>query len=180
VLVLLQSVTFAAALWTAGVARSDSKLSVGLVGCALAAAVVLLVFGGDALAGAVGLLSALLTVATVVAIAVAVVDQREVNMQSVGGAVCIYLLFGMIFLFLYGAVAELGSGLFFAQGTDGTRSIRLYFSYVTLATLGYGDYTPDGNIGRTLAIVEALVGQLYLVTVVALLVSRMRGRRSED
>jgi hypothetical protein len=180
VLVLLESVTFVTALWTAGVARSDSKLSVGLVGCALAAAVVLLVFGGNALAGAVGLLSGLLAVATVAAIAVAVVDQREVNAQSVGGAVCVYLLFGMIFLFVYGAVAELGSGQLFAQGTDGTRSIRLYFSYVTLATLGYGDYTPANGVGRTLAIVEALVGQLYLVTVVAVLVSRMRVRRSED
>ena len=48
----------------------------------------------------------------------------------------------MIFLFVYGAVAALGSGPFFAQGMDGTRSLRLYFSYVTLATLGYGDYTP--------------------------------------
>jgi hypothetical protein len=69
-----------------------------------------------------------------------------------------------------------GSGDFFAQGTDGTRSLRLYFSFVTLATLGYGDYTPAHELGRTLAIVEALFGQLYLVTVIALLVSRMRGR----
>jgi len=51
---------------------------------------------------------------------------------------------------------------------------RLYFSFVTLATLGYGDYTPAGSLGRTLAIVEALFGQLYLVTVIAVLVSRMR------
>ena len=67
----------------------------------------------------------------------------------------------------------------FAQGTDGTRAIRLYFSYVTLATLGYGDYTPAANVGRTLAVLEALLGQIYLVTVVALLVSRLR-RKEED
>ena len=60
-----------------------------------------------------------------------------------------------------------------AQGTDGTVSLRLYFSYVTLATLGYGDYTAAGDLGHTLAIVEALFGQLYLVTVVAVLVSRL-------
>jgi hypothetical protein len=54
--------------------------------------------------------------------------------------------------------------------------LRLYFSFVTLATLGYGDYTAAGELGRTLAIVEALVGQLYLVTVIAVLVSRMRRR----
>jgi Ion channel len=74
-------------------------------------------------------------------------------------------------------VAVLGDGYFFAQGTDGTRALRTYFSYVTLATLGYGDYTPSGNLGHTLAVVEALLGQLYLVTVVALLVARMRPAR---
>jgi hypothetical protein len=96
------------------------------------------------------------------------------------GAICVYLLFGMLFLFLYSVAATLGSGPFFAQGTDGTRSIRLYFSYVTLATLGYGDYTPAGGIGRTLAIVEAIFGQLYLVTVVAVLVSSFGRRRGPD
>ena len=91
------------------------------------------------------------------------------------GAVCIYVLIGMLFVFLYGVIAVVSSGDFFAQGTDGTRSLRLYFSFVTLATLGYGDYTPAHELGRTLAIVEALFGQLYLVTVIAVLVSRMRG-----
>ena len=86
----------------------------------------------------------------------------------------------MIFLFVYGAAASLGDGAFFAQGTDGTRALRLYFSYVTLATLGYGDYTPAGNFGHAVAIIEALFGQLYLVTVVAVLVSRMRPRRALD
>ena len=102
------------------------------------------------------------------------------NAQSVTGAVCIYLLFGIIFLFLYTSVALIGSGPFFVQGTDGTRALRLYFSYVTLATLGYGDYTPSGEVGHTLAILEALLGQLYLVTVLALLVSRLRARHEDD
>ncbi|MBW8741904.1 MAG: two pore domain potassium channel family protein [Acidobacteria bacterium] len=115
---------------------------------------------------------------TVVAIATGVVDQDEVNAQSVTGAICIYLLFGLVFLFLYGAIAVLDSGTFFAQGTDGTRALRVYFSYVTLATLGYGDYTPAGELGHLLAVLEALIGQLYLVTVIALLVSRLR--RGDD
>ena len=63
--------------------------------------------------------------------------------------------------------------------TDGTRSLRLYFSYVTLATLGYGDYTPAGNLGHMLAVLEALIGQLYLVTILALLVSRLRVQGSD-
>jgi len=139
----------------------------------------LLVFGGNGFAGAVGILSGLLTVATIGTVALGVIDQGEANVRAVTGAVCIYVLIGLVFVFLYGALAKLGSGNFFAQGTDGTRSLRLYFSFVTLATLGYGDYTPAGSLGRTLAVVEALFGQLYLVTVIAVLVSRMQ-RRPRD
>jgi hypothetical protein len=179
-LLLIESATLVAAGWTAGMARSDSRLSVALLALAAASALALLVFGGDALTATVGLLSGVLAVATIAAIAVGVIDQSEVNAESVTGAICIYLLFGMVFMFVYGAIAVLGSAPFFAQGTDGTRAIRLYFSYVTQATLGYGDYTPAAQVGRTVAIVEALVGQLYLVTVVAVLVSRMRPRRSVD
>ena len=115
-----------------------------------------------------------------VVLAPSIVDQGEINAQSITGAICIYLLLGIIFIFIYGAVAALGDGTFFAQGTDGTRALRLYFSYVTLATLGYGDYTPAGNFGHALAIVEALFGQLYLVTVVALLVARLGPRRARE
>jgi hypothetical protein len=176
VLVFLQSITLVTALWTSGVARADSTLSLSLVALASLSALALLVFGGTALDGYVGILSGLLTVATIGTVALGVVDQGEANVQAVTGAVCVYILIGLLFVFLYGVLAALGSGDFFAQGTDGTRSLRLYFSYVTLATLGYGDYTPAGSFGRTLAVVEALIGQLYLVTVIALLVSRMRAR----
>jgi hypothetical protein len=174
VLLLLQSITLVTALWTSGVARTDSSLSLSLVALASLAALGLLIFGGNGFAGAVGILSGVLTVATIGTVALGVVDQGEANVQAVTGAVCVYVLIGLVFVFLYGTIAKLGAGNFFAQGTDGTRSLRLYFSFVTLATLGYGDYTPAGSLGRTLAVVEALVGQLYLVTVIAVLVSRMR------
>jgi Ion channel len=176
VLAFLQSITLVTALWTSGVARTDSTLSLSLVALASISALALLVFGGKGLDSFVGALSGLLTVATIGTVALGVIDQGEANVRAVTGAVCIYVLIGLLFVFLYGVIAKLGSGDFFAQGTDGTRSLRLYFSYVTLATLGYGDYTPAGSLGRTLAIVEALVGQLYLVTVIAVLVSRMRAR----
>jgi Ion channel len=176
ILLFLQSITLVTALWTSGVARTDSTLSLSLVALASLAALGLLVFGGNAFAGAVGILSGLLTVATIGTVALGVVDQGEANVRAVTGAICVYVLLGFLFVFLYGAIARLGSGDFFAQGTDGTRSLRLYFSFVTLATLGYGDYTPAGSLGRTLAVVEAITGQLYLVTVIAVLVSRMQRR----
>ena len=121
----------------------------------------------------------MLVAAVMLAVGLGVLDQGEVNRQSVMGAICTYVEIGMLFTFVYGAVAALGSGLFFAQGTDGTPSLRLYFSYVTLATLGYGDYTPADNPGQTLAVVEALLGQLYLVTVVALLVGNLGRKRRQ-
>jgi len=175
-LVLLQSLTLVTALWTSGVAQADSKISISLVALATASALLLLVFGGTVFEAVVLLLAGLLTIATIATVALGIVDQGEANVKAVTGAVCVYVLIGLLFVFLYGLIAAVGSGDFFAQGTDGSRSLRLYFSFVTLATLGYGDYTPAHELGRTLAIVEALFGQLYLVTVIALLVSRMRGR----
>ena len=176
VFVLLESATLALAIWTSGVSR-DFRITTGLAVVGIVVAVVPLVTGGNGFAGAVWIVNVLLVAATVLAIGVGIVDQREINQQSITGAVSVYVLLGILFTFAYGAAAALGSGPFFAQGTDGTTSLRLYFSYVTLATLGYGDYTPAGNLGHTLAISEALLGQVYLVTVVALLVGNMGGRR---
>jgi hypothetical protein len=178
VLLLLSAATLAAAIWTSGLGNLHSSAVIAVLTAAAALAVAVLVWDNKDMAGAAAIATGVLFVATIVAIAVGVVDQNEVNAQSVTGAVCIYLLFGLFFVFVYGSMAALGSGDFFAQGTDGTRALRLYFSYVTLATLGYGDYTPAGDLGHSLAVVEALVGQLYLVTVIALLVSRLRGRRA--
>jgi hypothetical protein len=176
VLLMLEGVMLVLAVWTAGLARWSSRTLIVILSVTGILAIARLLVDSQRLAGIAGLATGVLIVATIVAIAVGVIDQDEVNAHSVTGAVCIYLLFGLLFLFVYSAIALLGSGPFFAQGTDGTRALRLYFSYVTLATLGYGDYTPAGDLGHTVAVLEALVGQLYLVTVLALLVSRLRGR----
>jgi hypothetical protein len=177
VLLELESVLLAVAVWTSGLAHVGSRGLIAILVGTTILTVALPFSDRPQLAGAAGLLSALFVVATIVAIGIGVVDQDEVNAHSISGAVCVYLLFGLLFLFLYSAVALIGAGDFFATGTDGTRALRLYFSFVTLATLGYGDYTPAGEVGHTLAVLEALIGQLYLVTVLALLVSRLRGGR---
>jgi Ion channel len=180
VLVLLQSATMVVALWASGLTRAESPVNAGLLLVAVALGTADIIHGGSTLDGVLSIVSGVLTVATAVVIALSVVDRGEINRQSITGAICVYILLGMVAMFVYGAVAALGSGPFFAQGTDGTRAIRLYFSYVTLATLGYGDYTPAGNLGHALAVIEALLGQLYLVTVVALLVARVRPARLDD
>jgi hypothetical protein len=179
VLLALEGVTLVLAVWTAGLARWSSRALIAMLTGTIILAIAQLVAGSERLSGITGLVTGVLIVATITAIAVGVVDQSEVNARSITGAVCIYVLFGVLFLFIYSAIALLGSGPFFAQGTDGTRALRLYFSYVTLATLGYGDYSAAGDLGHTVSVLEALVGQLYLVTVLALLVSRFRGASSD-
>jgi hypothetical protein len=173
VLLLLQGAALAGALWTAGFGRAQAAISYLLVVAAVLAGIAELIWDTHAVNGAVGLLSGVLILATVVVIARGVVAEEEVNDQSVIGAICIYLLIGLFFFFVYSAIAVLGSDFLFAQGTDGTRPLRLYYSFITLTTVGYGDYTPAGDLAHTVAIVEALLGQIYLVTVVAVIVSRL-------
>jgi hypothetical protein len=178
VLTLVLSLLLLLALWTSGLTHNH-RLGVALILACAGVATAALVEGGNTLEGSLGLVNFALALATAVVVAVGVIDQGEVNRQSITGAICIYVLLGLLFTFVYGAVAALESGPFFAQGTDGTASLRLYFSYVTLATLGYGDYTAKTNLGHTLAIVEALLGQLYLVVVLALLVGNLGRKRAE-
>lgn len=175
VLALLETGTLILALRTSGWRVGQSRVVLVLVVLGVSAAAANLVWGGDAILSALDILTGLLTLALAVVIALGAVDQGEVNSKSVAGAICVYILIGMLFLYVYGLMAVLGHGPFFAQGTDGTRPLRLYFSYVTLATLGYGDYTPAGNAGHTFAVLEALIGQLFLVTVVAVVVTRVSG-----
>jgi hypothetical protein len=99
------------------------------------------------------------------------------------GVLCIYLLMGMFCASLFGAIDRLGGQPFFAGGIAATTSNCLYFSFTTLTTVGYGDLTARTGLGHTLAVSEALVGQIYLVTVVALLVAnlgRARGGARPD
>lgn len=169
-LILIETVTLATALWTSGLGWIRATLPLAAV--AVSVAIVQLFVGGSTIRGLDAILDVLLIAATVVVIVLGVIDQGEINRKSVTGAVCIYLIHGILFTFAYGAAADFGSGPFFAQGTDGTPADRIYFSYVTLATLGYGDYTAAGQPGRSFAVAESLLGQLYLVTIVALLVGR--------
>jgi hypothetical protein len=102
--------------------------------------------------------------------------RRVIDVRTVLGAICIYVLLGMMFAFLYAAINGLSSGPFFVQTSHATVPDFLYFSYITQTTVGYGDFTAAGDLGRALAVLEALIGQLYLVTIIAVLVSRLSGR----
>jgi hypothetical protein len=131
--------------------------------------------------GYLALTTLLLTLATMGAIARRLWGHAEISVLTVLGALCIYVLFGMSFAFVFEAVGNLGSQPFFASQEGGTRSDYMYFSFITLATVGYGDLTPQGGLGRALAVAEGLFGQIYLVTAVAALVGNVgRARASRQ
>lgn len=103
---------------------------------------------------------------------------RGVTVQAVAGALAVYLLIGIVFSFAITTMSKIDGGAYFAQGTDGTESQRVYFSFTSMTTTGFGDFTPAQRGGRAVAVLEMLIGQIYLVTVISLLVGNLR-RRNE-
>lgn len=98
----------------------------------------------------------------------------EMNESRLVGAICVFLLLGIIWSFAYSLLELAVPGSFsgFDTGQDpGSESSWLYFSFVTLTTLGYGDITPESATARTLAFMQAVVGQFYIAVLVAGLVS---------
>ena len=100
-----------------------------------------------------------------------VLHHRRVTHETVLGALCLYVLVGLLFAFVYLAVVELRDGPFFVQPGDHPQSEFLYYSFVTLTTLGFGDLSPAHGLPQALTVLEALLGQVFLVTLVARLVT---------
>jgi len=119
------------------------------------------------------LLGAALALGAPVAIIHRLLQQPVINFTTVAGALCVYLLAGLFFALLYGAIGAFNDGGFFVQTNQPNGVDFVYFSFVTLTTTGYGDLTARTDGGRMCAILEALFGQLYLVSIVAVLVANM-------
>jgi Ion channel len=109
-----------------------------------------------------------------------IVYRRAVDQETMLGALATYLFIGMAFAFVYRFLGAVQASTFFGAEGDGTLSQDLFFSFVTLTTTGYGNLVPAGNPGQSLAVLEALLGQLFLVTAVGKLVSAWRPRRWQD
>ena len=92
--------------------------------------------------------------------------------HRIAGAVAVYLLLGLIWARLYHVVELASPGAFrVPEGESPTSATLAYFSFVTLATLGYGDISPVNIVARDLAVLEAIMGQLYLVILISRLVT---------
>jgi hypothetical protein len=130
-------------------------------------------------AAAEDLWKALLLLTAAIMVVRRVLAQPTVTIQSIYGALCAYLITGLMFASCYNAIGHLSASGFFANQEPANTQTYQYFSFTTLTTLGYGDFTAAENGGRAIAVIEALSGQVFLATLVARLVSvyRVPGRR---
>jgi hypothetical protein len=191
---IVSIVIFAATTWlalrAAQVKRRILRLALALIPLATTLAVVLMLVGSEESASIVGrLLTILLVVVAPIAILKRLVEHPVISLNTFYGAVCVYLLIAMFFATAYGLIALVSGEQFFTQLTvapqDTPAVDYLYFSFVTITTTGYGDFTAATGLGRMTAVLEAIFGQLYLITVVALVVQNLGqqsrlGRRMEE
>lgn len=100
-----------------------------------------------------------------------ILRHEVVGVETILGAICIYVLLGIAFAGIYAGINDFEATGFFAQPGPKTNVDFLYFSFVTITTVGYGDLTAGSDVGRVVVTFEALIGQVFLVTLVARLVS---------
>jgi hypothetical protein len=126
-------------------------------------------------------LSALLVLACIYVIARRVMQHERISVDTVMATLCIYLFIALVFAMIYVTISILGEAPFFAQESDPEGLDFIYFSFISITTTGYGDLSPVGGLGRMIAVIEVVAGQLYLVTVVALLIGNLgRARKRTD
>ncbi len=172
---VLFALTIGLAFHTSRVNRRLQLAVRAALGLTVVLAVAVAIAGGTEANGAVTLLTSVLLLTGTLAIAWRILHHEHVSGETIAGAVCIYILIGMIFaIFDYGLQLASGTSFFAQSGHHGPPDFA-YFSYITMATVGYGDLTPAPGLPRTLSVLDALVGQIFLVVLLARLVSLYSG-----
>ena len=157
-----------------------------LAGVVIFIAVILMMYGntvghGHTWRGVGELLIALPVVTAAFKVIQWIGRQPVINGQSVLGGVLVYMLAGLMFAQLYGGIIDLTPAQdFFCNVKDSqvSQSDRVYFSFTTITTTGFGDFVSCIRVGHALSMSEAIFGQVYLVTIIALLVGNMGRRRN--
>jgi Ion channel len=139
--------------------------------CVAIVPIVLLVTSSPLLGVAYLLPAGLLVSATLPVTLSRILHHKRVTLETVLGALCAYILLGLLFAFVYLALGELRDTSFFAQPGPYEQSEYVYFSFVVLTTLGFGDLSPAVGLPQALTVLEALLGSVFLVTLVARLVT---------
>jgi voltage-gated potassium channel Kch len=180
-LVLIQVVTVRLALRTSVAHRRVLLAADVLFGVAVAAAVAnFFVKDSTRLEPYMFVAATILYFIAPIAIVRRIAFRREVDQETMLGALAAYLFFGMAFAFTYRYIGAVQNTPFFGTGGIGSLSDDLFFSFVTLTTTGYGNLVPASNPGQSLAVFEALLGQLFLITAVGKIVTAWRPKGWRD
>jgi Ion channel len=134
-------------------------------------------FDTDLFAGSTYAIYGLLLVISPAVIINRILRHPEVTVSTILGAICAYLLIGLVFGFLYATIDRIDSRPFFESHPVVDQFDYFYFSFASLTTVGFGDFVSRGDLGRGLSVLEAALGQIFLVTLVARLVSLFGQRR---
>jgi voltage-gated potassium channel len=176
----LQALTLVVALAAAGVPKPVRRGAVVLIVVTFAVSIFIVPGNGRDAASGAGFINVALVAGAPIAIVWSVFRRRVIDVQTMLAALCVYVLIGMFFAFLYIGIGDAGAHPFFAQVSRPSTADYQYFSFVTLTTTGFGDLTAASNLGRSIAVLEALFGQIYLVTIVAVIVANLGGKRRAD
>jgi hypothetical protein len=182
--VMVADVTAIVALTSSEVRRDRVRLASGVAVASVIVALIAEITSSDRLLSlALGIDSVLLAIAAVTILRRVILDASQVDFRTILGALSVFTLLGLLFAFLYVAFGRWTDSEFFAGVAHPRSSDYLFFSYTTLTTTGYGNLVPAGTIGQSFAVLEMLIGQIFLVTLVAALVSLWRpgaGKRAID
>ena len=166
-----------ASLWTSQARAKPLWIATAIVVVVTGTATIIFAASGEVDATGARIVSLLMVALAPIAIVHGLIrhfrEEGRVTVQTMFGVICIYLLIGSLFAFIYGVVDDVGASPLFGADVRGTTSDYLYFSFTTMTTTGYGDFTAHTDVGRSFAITEQLMGQIYLVTVVAVIVGNL-------
>jgi hypothetical protein len=166
------------ALRASQVQRVLLRLAVAVIPVVTVVAVVITIAGSERASEIVtGVLLLLLVVVSPFAIVRRFASHPVITADTFFAAVSVYLLVAMFFAMLYRTMAVVTGDPFFVQTNDPGAVDYVYFSLVTITTVGYGDFTAAMSVGKMFAVIEAVLGQLYLITVVALVVQNLGQER---
>jgi voltage-gated potassium channel Kch len=174
VLILATSATSVVALASSHVRRQVVRASLWLSALTVLLGTAAAATNEQTLLNLASLIQICLLAVAMAAVLWRVVSSAEVGSRTILGAISVYAVLGILFTFAFGTIDRIQGGAFFEEVAHPSGSDFIFFSYTTLTTTGYGNLVPAAQPGRMVAGLEMMLGQIFLVTLVAGLVSLWR------